>query len=287
MGFSQSQQTKELWQAKFIEEVKHSIYAYQNEAMDGDIDRIIICAPQISSKNLEIDVLDDAFSLPVEIIDQFKNIPVTKEALDSYNNSTQKDLSFFGLLGLALSFDEQRIDLIPQELQLEKSVRQRGKELYFMGIFLVFILISFSGIFLGRMYNKERYLGQLKNRLGQIQAKTQELNDMVGVIETARARIRTRSTSLNLIYEVHRLISPEIHLVSLSFNGKDSLVLRGTSNVMSEVFDFVNRLEESEYFQNVKTKYATKHKTEEKELTDFEILCPLEDKYKNTDQYRL
>lgn len=287
LGFSQSQEAGELWQAKFIEEVNHSIYAYQNEAMDGEIDKIIISSPKMIGESLKKDVLEERFDLPVEIIDQFKNIPATKEALDSYNDSAQKDLSFSGLLGLAFTFGDQKIDLIPQELQIEKSVRERGKDLYFMGIFLVFILIAASGIFLGRMYNKERYSGQLKNQLRQIQAKTQKLNNMMGVIEKARARIRTRSTSLNLIYEAHRLISPEIHLVSLSFNGKDSLVLRGTSNVMSEVFDFVNRLEESEYFQNVKTKYATKHKVEDKELTDFEIFCPLEDKYKNIDKYGL
>ena len=44
---------------------------------------------------------------------------------------------------------------------------------------------------------------------------------------------------------------------------------------MSEIFKFITALEESEIFENVKTRYATKSKEEEKEVTDFEIVCPL------------
>ena len=101
------------------------------------------------------------------------------------------------------------------------------------------------------------------------------------VIDLVHSRISTKDLSLNLIYEIHQLISPEIHLVSLSFNGKDLLTLRGTSNSMSEIFNFVNKLEESDYFKNVNTKYVTKHKVQDRELSDFEITCPLEDKYQN------
>jgi hypothetical protein len=41
------------------------------------------------------------------------------------------------------------------------------------------------------------------------------------------------------------------------------------------------------YFHNVKSKYATKRKVEDKEVTDFEIDCPLDDKYKITDKHKL
>jgi hypothetical protein len=49
----------------------------------------------------------------------------------------------------------------------------------------------------------------------------------------------------------------------------------------------VSRLEDSPYFQNVKTKYATKRKEGNNEITDFEISCPLEEKYKVSDKYKL
>lgn len=287
LGFSQLPGQMEQWQKKFVEEINHSIYAYQNEIMGKEIGKIIISRPRLVGDSLDKAVLEKEFGLSVEIIDQFKDIPLTEEGANSYNNLVRTDLSFAGLIGLGLPSGEHKIDLVPQEHLIGKAVREKGKDLYLMGILLVFILVAVSGVFLGRMYNKERYLSQLKQRLDQIQNKTKELNGMIRGIETIKDRVYTRGTSLNLFYEVHRAISPEIHLVSISFDGKENLTLRGESNEMSEVFSFVNKLEESPFFQNVKSKYATKRKVGDKEITDFEISCPLQDKYKVTDKHKL
>ena len=284
LGFPQSEGAKEQWYKKFIEEINHSIYAFQNEVMDKEIDRVVISCSSNVAGSLNKDALEAAFNLPIEIIDQFERIPLTALAQESYNNLPNRNLVFSSLLGLALTFEEQKINLIPQELQIERSVQEKGKDLYRMGIYLVFILIAVSGIFLGRIYNKERYLGQLRQRLLEIQTKTEKLTDMVSVVETVRYRTQTRGISLNLIYEVHRVIPPDIHLSSLSFDGKELLLLRGSSNLMSEVFNLVSKLEESEYFQNVQTKFATKHIVKDKEVTDFEISCPLAEKYKGIDK---
>ena len=287
LGFSQLPGQLELWQKKFIEEVNHSIYAYQNEITGKEIDKIIISRPRLVGDSLDKAVLEKEFGSSVEIIDQFKDIPMTDEGADSYNNLIRTDLSFVGLIGLGLPTGEHKIDLVPQEHQIGKAVKEKGKDLYLMGILLVFILVAVSGVFLGRMYNKERYLGQLKQRLEEIQNKTKELNSMIRGMETIKDRVQTRGMALNLFYEVHRAILPEMHLVSLSFDGKENLTLRGQANEMSEVFEFVNKLEESNYFHNVKSKYATKVKVEDKEITDFEISCPLADKYKITEKHKL
>ena len=287
LGFSQLPGQAEQWQKKFVEAVNHSIYAYQNEVMGKEIDRIIISRPGMVGESLDKAVLEKEFGIVVEIIEQFKDIPLTAEASNLLDNLVRTDVSFAGLLGLALTFGEQTIDLIPQELQMGRQVKEKGKDLFLMGIFFMLILVAISGVFLGRMYNKEHYLGQLKLRLSQIQSKTKVLNNMIRVMETIKDRIYTRGLVLNLIYEVHLAISPEMHLVSMSFDGKETLILRGESNVMSEVFNFVTKLEESGYFQNVKAKYATKRMVENREVTDFEISCPLENKYKIMDKHRL
>jgi len=287
LGFSRMAGQRELWQKKFVDEINHSIYAYQNEIVGKEINKIIISRPRLAGDTLDKAVLEKKFGLSVEIIDQFRNIPLTEEGAKAYNDLKRADISFAGLIGLGLSTGEHKINLVPQEHLISKAVREKGKDLYLMGILLAFILVAVSGVFLGKMYNKERYLGQLKQRLEEIQNKAKELNARIRGIETIKDRVYTRGLSLNLLYEVHRIILPEIHLVSLSFDGKESLTVRGQSNEMSEVFTFVNKLEESAYFHNVKSKYATKRTVEGKEVTDFEIECPLEDKYKVTDKHKL
>lgn len=275
VGFSQSIGKMDEWQEKFIEEIKHSIYAYQNEIADKEISKIVISGVKMIIMHLNEAVLEDKFGLPVEIIPPSKNIPMTKKTLDSYNVDTGNK-SISALFGLALTYGEQKIDLIPQELRIERRMRERGMDLYLLGIYLVFILATISSIFWGRTYNKERYLNQVKQEALRIQEKVDSLENMVDGTKVIKERSHTKNVSLKFLYEIHKVISPEIYLMSISFDGEDHLTLRGTSNNMSEVFKFINTLEDSKYFQNVKTKYATKHEVEGKELTDFEIACPLE-----------
>ncbi|MDP8290124.1 MAG: pilus assembly protein PilM [Candidatus Susulua stagnicola] len=287
LGFSQFYDQPDQEQDKFIKEVGHSIYAYLNEARDKDIDKITISGPKTFIKNLNEDVLGDKFGLSVEVIDQFKNVPITDQALKLYDEQVDKDSSFFGLIGLALTFGEQNIDLIPQELEIERNVKQKGKDLYVRSILLIAIVIIISATFFGRVYNKERYFRQLKAGLSKIQDKTERLNNMIWMLEAVKTRVSTKGMSLNLLAEVHEVIPPEINLISINFDGKERVILRGSSDAMAEIFNLVNKLEGSKYFENVETKYVTKRQVKGKESNDFEIFCPLSEKYRNINKYGL
>jgi len=154
-------------------------------------------------------------------------------------------------------------------------MKKRGRELYVMGILMAFILIFTSIIFLEKIYTKEHYLDQLKTEMSSIGEKANELEVMKQRLQLIDSRTNADGSVLNAIYEIYKIISPEIHLLSLSFDGKYNVGLRGSSNEMSEVFKFVNELEKSECFENVRTKYVSKNKVEGQEVADFEIICPL------------
>lgn len=275
------------WQDKFVEEVMRFIYAYQNEVTDKSVETIIISANSFARQRLREDFLREKIGLPVEIIDQLDKISKTDEALESYNNLSKKNLSFAGLVGGAFIFGKQSIDLMPQEVKVERNFKERGKDIYRMGIILVFILIIISSLFSGRLYNKERYLNQLNARLSEIKDKADMLENMLRETALIKDRISSRGTSLELIYETHEAVLPEMHLAMLVFDGRDSVILRGESSTMSEVFNFVGRLEKSEYFKNVQTRHTTQRREKDKDVISFEILCPLDVKYRNMDRHGL
>lgn len=260
---------------KLIKGINHSIYAYQNEMINEEIVEVIITGAQVFVEGLNEEVLREKLDLFVKVIPQFENIPGIKGALDESKDKGQ-ELSFSCLLGLGLSFSQQKINLIPQHLRIEKGVKGRGKDLYFLGIYLAFILVTASSIFLGRMYNKEQYLARLKKKLAQIQGKVTKLESMMRETEIIKRRVAARNFVMNFLYEIHKDISPDIYLTVISYDGKGSLTLRGISDTMSEIFKFRDALEKSQYFQNVKTKYAVARKEKGKGTTDFEIVCPVD-----------
>jgi len=264
------------WEEKFIAEINNAIYAYQNEMLDSQIGKVVICGAEILTQRLDEIALRKKLDIPVEVFPPFMNMPATKEFLQEYDrNIALKEVSVTAVCGLALAFKEQKINLIPQEIKMEKAVRERGKDLYRLGINLVFILVIISSIFLGRIYNKELYVGQLTQKTRSLQSRVEKLDNMVEEIKVIRERRSRRNNALEVIYAVHKVIPPEIYLLSVNFDGRERLAIRGTSENMSEVFRLVSSLEDTKHFQNVKTKYATKRKAGDKELTDFEIVCPL------------
>ncbi len=273
LGLSQFIQDTDKWHGEFIEEINRAIYAYNNEMVNKEISKIVISGSERVTARLNDNLLRDAFNLPVDIIAQFKDIPATKEVLSLYGGKI-KDVSLSSLIGLSLKYEKKGISLIPQEIRIERSMKKRAKELYLLGILLAFTLVSISGIFLEKFYNKEHYLNQLKVKIASIQDRAGKLKVMAQRINLIDSRAGANGSVLNIIYEIYRVISPEVHLLSMSFDGKYSIDIRGSSTEMSDVFKFVNELEKSEYFENVKTKYVSKNKVEGQEIADFEIICP-------------
>jgi len=230
------------WQGKLIEEIKHSLYAYQNEMAGSEISKIIITGAQVPILSLNEIILKNKIGLPVEIISQLKNIP---EALESSieDNGTIKNVSVASLFGFVLAYPEQKFNFIPLQLRIEKEMRERGKDVYLFGTYLMFILMTISSIFLGKVYNKEQYLTRLRQETLKIQEKADKLNSMREVTEEIKKRTSRKAFALNFIYEIHRVVFPEIYLTLISFDGESQLTLRGVSNTMSEIPGFINALE--------------------------------------------
>ncbi|MEA3328976.1 MAG: pilus assembly protein PilM [Candidatus Omnitrophota bacterium] len=274
LGFLQFEQDFGRWQEKFVEEVKHSIYAYQNEMLDKEISQILISGAEPLVKGLNADILKERLGLGVGVIAPFKSIPLAGGTLTVRDAGT-KGVSVSALLGLALAYPRQEINFIPQELRIEKKLKEKGRDLYFLGIYLILILVIVSSIFLGRMHNKERYLSRLKQEVSGTRARVEKLTNMITEVKIIKDRLTTEGILVRFIYEIHKAVSPDVHLASIRFDGKDHLTIRGVSKTMSEIFNFVSALEDSRCFRNVKTKYATKHKVKNKEMANFEIICPL------------
>ena len=97
-------------------------------------------------------------------------------------------------------------------------------------------------------------------------------------IELAKRTLDAKKSSLNILREIYALVPPEISLGSIDVDENKQVVLKGRGFVMSDVFKFVKKLEDSPIFADVKASYTrTKKEKEgdrETEYVEFEIVCP-------------
>ena len=85
----------------------------------------------------------------------------------------------------------------------------------------------------------------------------------------------SRVVSLDYLYQIHKLTPLEITLKMITLEADNKITLRGQALAMSDVFKFITTLENSGYFKDIQTKYTSKKRIADKDISEFEIICPM------------
>ena len=147
-----------------------------------------------------------------------------------------------------------------------------------MSVLVASIVMTASIFLLANIYNKNIYLTQLKQKITKIKTASTELEKMRLIINLVERRLDAKGASINILNEIYKLTLKEISLISINIDETNQVVLKGRAFAMSDVFKFITTLENSPYFENVKTTYTTTKKEEDIEYAEFEIICAYENK---------
>ena len=187
--------------------------------------------------------------------------------------SAAKQLSFLNVIAPLLAGEEIKVDLIPEEVKLRRSLEERGRDLIKTGIFCLTIFVLVFSVLISKIYFKSTYLENLNNKYQSLNQEAQKLEKDFAKVGLIRNYLSKRGYSLEVLTELHSIIPLDLRLSSIRFDEEQRLSLRGTAESMSIVFSFVGDMEKSEYFKEVKTMHTTKRKEGAKDVTDFEIIC--------------
>jgi len=255
--------TGEQAKMKFLSEVKQSLVIFQSEEANKKPDKIFLSGAVDCAKGIapllgqEIDCQTEIFKPQMN----FVNAPV--------------NVSVSSLLGLAMDTRAARINFILPEVQIRKALKERSKEIVFLGSVLMFIFLLSLGIFMERLYNRSSYLKLLNTKYQSAKKDMEELDAMTKKTKVAREWLGARASIINYLYQIHKLMPQEVVVKVINFDVDDRITLRGQAQGMGDILRFVSVLENSEYFQDIQVKYTTKKKIADKDITEFEIVCPL------------
>jgi Tfp pilus assembly protein PilN len=169
-----------------------------------------------------------------------------------------------------------KVDLIPEEIKLRKSIEERGKDLIKTGIF---VLVNFILIFLilaVNIYFKKMYFGKLNKQYGSLGTQTKQLEKDLAKISMLKSYISKRGYPIEVLTELHNITPLDLELEDIRFDEQGKFSVKGTAETISTALAFRDSMEKSKFFKDVKTRYTTKRKEGEKDVADFEISCLLE-----------
>lgn len=259
------------WKDLFIEEINKTRDAYSKEvSQDAPAKIILMGAGRILEELAPI--LNQRVNLPVEILSYDTKINLSENLLNSVLNS---DASFASIIGLGLKDAEEALNLMPQDIKKEvKKVYLRKERLRLI------LSISFIALVLGLgiakdLDNKAQYLDKLKIEINKIIKEAKLLEEIEKRFQFLESRSQKKPKSLEILYELHQVVSAGVSLINFSYEEDKQVVLRGQTSELNYVSNFVSGLQESPSFKsfNIKIKYATRKNTQTGELIDFEIVC--------------
>ncbi|MDP2831067.1 MAG: PilN domain-containing protein, partial [Candidatus Omnitrophota bacterium] len=268
IGAFQLKNEKEVYQIKFVDELKRSLEAYLGGDIGVSPNMLILTGVEGELKEIET-LLNSTMHLPVKTLAYANIFNISELARAAISKARQ--VSFFDIIAPILNCEEMKIDLIPEEARVRRSIEERGKELIKTGVFILTIFILIFFILASKIYFKGAQLNKLDTKYSTINQEAKKLEKDLEKIGLVKNYLTNRGYSLEVLTELHVLVSEDIELSEIRYE-RDKFSIKGTADAMSSVFSFVDCLEKSKYFKEVKTRYTTKRKDGLRDLTDFEII---------------
>ncbi|MBI2495768.1 MAG: pilus assembly protein PilM, partial [Candidatus Omnitrophica bacterium] len=255
--------------AKLIAEMQRSLDTFETEGLNVAVSEVVLTGQAERLPGLK-DRVQRGLNLPTIVASPFEDCAVSEAAKEA----TLRQVSFASLLGLALGPSE--VDLTPNALKLHRTFEVRARRLVGLGCQVIAGLLLFSCLLIGKALKDERDHAWL---LREHQTMAQEAQAVEGVLErlgVIQGWFETRGQLLNAVAELNQHTPHAIQWESVSFTDREQITLKGFSGEMPKVYDFVAELRASPLFSQVEAKRVTKRRVDERDVTEFEIVCSLE-----------
>jgi len=268
IGRQQLSADAEKSKAKFCEEIKKTLEAYQSENIEKNPSWLLLTGAVFGLEGLD-DVLNQSVNIPARVTDYYENISFDKKTKEAVLNA--KGMSFLNVIAPVLAFHELKTNFIPEEIKLKKALQHRGRDLVKTGFLSLVLLVLVFLVFISKIYFKTQYLAILNDKYKTLSQDTGEIEKILQRNSQIRNFIAERGHSLKVLKELYDLMPLNIELNDIRFDREGKFAIRGTAESMKTVFSFLETMAGSRYFKDVKPKNTSQRQEGKKDVTDFEV----------------
>ncbi|MCX5696837.1 MAG: PilN domain-containing protein [Candidatus Omnitrophica bacterium] len=243
--------------ARLTGEIKQSLVIFQSEQANKKPVRLFLAG---SSAILDYQKrFESELDMPVRIVPA------------PYAKGIPRNTSISALAESVLEDKGKTISFILPEIQIRKTLKERTKELIIMGSLLIYVFAIILALFWGRIYHQQEYLVKVTRYYQPIEQAVGDLVEKSRKVTFAKDFLYARQSPMIFLYELEKIVPPEITITFLDIEKINSVTLRGQGVSLSDVFKFVSTLEKGKHFKDIVTKYTRTKKVKDKEVTDFEL----------------
>ncbi len=251
---------------KLVREIRQSLAVFGSEYEYKKPEKIFI-----SGATDNLNRLESMCKKELEMSLTFLPMELSIDGLKSERIEVPRFISVTSLRKFLFD-NPKRISFNILETQVRKALREKTRDLIIAGSLLIYIFFIICGAFLSRIYNRQVYLKRLELHSKTIEQDIGDLIHQSKRIDFVKDVLEKRKLPLLFFQEIYRAVPSQIAIKQINIVADDNkATLRGEAARLSDVFAFINVLEESRYFKDVQTKYTRKKKTRAGVFTDFEL----------------
>ncbi len=259
---------------KLVEELKKSKDAYSEEDQANAFKGFAIAGLLGDKRDRLVKALEEQLKISAEAIDQERFLNLSPEA--HARMSQQAQVTFMDVASAAAAGETLSVDLLPDDLKLKRSFRNKAREMVVTGMFMVAIFGLMVGIFVTQIFFRNQGLREMQQTYA---AKQQEADELIALSEESklvREFKQKRGVAIKAMDEFQKSLPAQMIVNELTLNDEGRMTAKGTSELMSLVFSYVTEMENHPYFKGVTSDYTKSRKEGDKDVTDFGISWSLE-----------
>lgn len=178
---------------------------------------------------------------------------------------------------LSSDSEKAQISLLPRVLKQKRRRRNKRRQMALHALKVCFVLLLAFLCLKTTIWRKSRLLERYEKRLSAISPMAEKLQFLQQQLDIIQSQLRGNVSTLDIVSELYRVLPKDITVHYLSIEHEKKITTRAQAKLLSQAFDCIGPLEQSDYFENVKQSYANQRQIQDSLLIDFEIIANLQE----------
>ena len=258
---------------RLVDEMKMTLDLYANEDIEPSPSQYLITTDDEQTQAIGA-ALKEKLNWNVEIVPYVDNVKATGSVLKKIAKN-YANVTFLDIISSAAIAQDVQVDLMPEEVLMQRSLEDQGRELLKVataGFIILFLVALTLGL---RIYFKTTYLNNLKTKYKANREEVMILEEDSKQTKIIQRYLAGRMVSLETIRELYYNIPDSVYLTNVFLDEDGSVSIQGVSEIASLVFNLGTTLKESVLFKSVEIKSTTSKKDRGKDVSAFEITLKL------------
>jgi Tfp pilus assembly PilM family ATPase len=253
--------------AKLLAEFQRSLETFDAEGTNLTIAGVVLtgCAERFPELK---DRLHEGLDLPVTVVPAMAGVTMPEGA-----PAPAEPTSFASLAGLALQ--PSTIDLTPKALRLHRAFEARAKAVVGLACQAIGCLLLVACLIIGKALQNERTYARLHVEHQFLGEEVSAMESRLSQLALVEDWLAGRAQLLEALAGMAQRTPGAIRWDTLSYTKNEQIALKGVSEEIPKVYDFAAELRGSGLFTQVESRRVAKRKVNDKDVTEFELVCSL------------